>query len=395
MLTLEDQYNIKELELNALLEVTQAINSNLPENALYKIFGFTLRANLDINKVILFVKDTEWNVKVNYGIDQVPAIDYTWMEKISRPTYLEDMGNELAEYFDLIVPIRHKSRLLAFLLVGQTSVQKSLNINFIQALSNIIVVAIENKKLVRAQIAEQAFHKEIEIAKRVQELLFPNNLPWNEHLKVQATYLPHHDVGGDYYDFIPINDDEFFACIADVSGKGVPAALLMSNFQATLRTLSRKITDLVEIVTELNWQLIQSSNGENFITFFLAHYNARTAELSYVSAGHNTLLLKTPDTLIELESNTTLLGVFPQLPVFDIQKISSLEKFSMIFYTDGITEAMNEKQEEYGFEALKNIVKSTKDLDMHKEVLFQVRQWQGSANQHDDITLMTIHHKPA
>src|SRR5690606_29458738 len=107
-------------------------------------------------------------------------------------------------------------------------------LRFIQALSNIIIVAIENKKLAAKQLAQEAFRKELEIASDVQQYLFPESLPNTDILKVEASYLPHDIVGGDYYDYIPINKDQFLICIADVSGKGIGAALMMSNFQASL-----------------------------------------------------------------------------------------------------------------------------------------------------------------
>ena len=107
-------------------------------------------------------------------------------------------------------------------------------IKFIQALSNIIIVAIENKKLVRKQLPQESFRKEFEIASDVQQFLFPDKLPNTDLLKIEASYFPHDMVGGDYYDYIPINKNQFLICVADVSGKGIPAALMMSNFQASL-----------------------------------------------------------------------------------------------------------------------------------------------------------------
>jgi sigma-B regulation protein RsbU (phosphoserine phosphatase) len=118
-------------------------------------------------------------------------------------------------------------------------------VKFIQALSNIIIVAIENKKLARKQLEQEAFRKELEIASDVQQFLFPDKLPNTERLKMEASYLPHDLVGGDYYDFIPINKNQFLLCVADVSGKGIPAALMMSNFQALGKCqTSRKLLKL-------------------------------------------------------------------------------------------------------------------------------------------------------
>ena len=134
---------------------------------------------------------------------------------------------------------------------------------FIQALSNIIIVAIENKKLANKQLAQEAFRKELEIASDVQQFLFPESLPNTDILKVEASYLPHDIVGGDYYDYIPINKNQFLICIADVSGKGIAAALMMSNFQASLRTLCFSQTpNLTDIIEALNFQVLENTKGE-------------------------------------------------------------------------------------------------------------------------------------
>src|SRR5204862_3998771 len=142
--------------------------------------------------------------------------------------------------FDIVIPVTHKTNTLALVFVGGLDnnhrYENEDGIRFIQALSNIIIVAIENKKLVRKQLEQEAFRKELEIASDVQQFLFPEKLPNTELLKVEASYLPHDRVGGDYYDYIPINKNQFLICVADVSGKGIPAALMMSNFQASLRT---------------------------------------------------------------------------------------------------------------------------------------------------------------
>lgn len=393
LLSTEDKFNIKELELNALLEITQAINSNFSEESLYKIYEFTLRASLEVRKVALYVWEEKWQLKVKYGISDIPAIDYDKLTSFDEPVKLDYMGlSGLHPVFDIFIPVKHKKKTLAFVLIDKKlQDEEKINTNFIQALTNIIVVAIENKKLARRQLAEEALLKEIEIAKRVQHLLFPKDLPWSDNLKVQATYLPHHEVGGDYYDFIELNDDEFIACIADVSGKGIPAAILMSNFQAALRTLSRKVRDLKEIVRELNHQILQNANGENFITLFLARYSRSRKALTYISAGHNSVLLKKLGKISQLESTTTVLGAFETLPFVDKMEISELENFMLLLYTDGITEAMNKEREQFELERLENLLGATENNDAHERILQKVADWQGESPQHDDITLMSIH----
>ena len=144
--------------------------------------------------------------------------------------------------FEIIIPVFHKSKPLAYLLIGDLEDKVEVSpaikhLNFVQTITNIIVVAIENKKLAKKSILQAALKKEMEFASQMQSMLFPSILPNDAQLNAAAFYLPQQEVGGDYYDFIWLNANEFAFCVADVSGKGVPAALLMSNFQANLRVL--------------------------------------------------------------------------------------------------------------------------------------------------------------
>lgn len=400
-LSLANKFELKELELNALLEITQAINNNLPERSLYKIYEFTLRANLDIKKLALYVLDEFWACQVNYGTTmncfQTPVPDdFLSLERITKID--EARGDVFAE-FDYVIPVTHKSQQLALVFVAgladyEVDQESKSSNNFIQALSNIIIVAIENKKLARQQLEQEALRKEIEIASDVQQFLFPEKLPYGYHLKVEASYLPHDRVGGDYYDYIPINKNQFLVCIADVSGKGIPAAILMSNFQASLRTLIRQTPNLSEIVEELNYQVLDIAKGEKFITFFAAIYDHHLKTLVYVNSGHNPPLLidrRGDDKL--LEEGSTVLGIMHPLPFINEGFITDLDDFLLFTYTDGLTETENERGEEFGLEGLKKYFaeNSKKDLKtIHQDIIIQLDNFKGRNSFRDDITMLSV-----
>ncbi len=399
--SLQNQFDLKELELNALLEITQAINNNLPEVSLYKIYGFILRANLRINKLALYVKDEDWVCKVNYGtnVDFLPmTLDKSFL-KLKELQLIElDHSNSKFKVFDLVVPVMHKHEVLAFVFVGgivseEKDDQFDPDTSFIQTLSNIILVAIENKRLARKQLEQEAFRKEMEIARGVQQLLFPETLPQSQYLKVSALYLPHQDVGGDYYDYIEINEHQFVLCIADVSGKGVPAALLMSNFQAALRTLIRHTSNLREIVTELNHQTVRNARGENFITFFLAIVDRSKKELNYVNAGHNPPLLIVDSGKPQLlELGTTILGSFEPLPFLKVGKVVYDFEFVFFAYTDGLTETFSEDGEPFGLEKVTEVLVENIDDSLEKineKLLKDLDKFRGQNTYNDDITLLS------
>jgi len=396
---LKKQVERKELELNSLLEITQSINNNVPEESLYKIFNFTLRSNMNIKKLGLFVLDEVWNCKVNFGTKtnfQKLKLDdrFKLIKNIHRMDEFEEC--EFHE-FDMVIPVAHKSDTLALIFVGGLNIHnnhdRDESIKFIQALSNIIIVAIENKKLARKQLEQEAFRKELEIASDVQQFLFPERLPFTERLKMEASYLPHDLVGGDYYDYIPINKNQFLICVADVSGKGIPAALMMSNFQASLRTLLRQTPNLKEIVEALNYQVAENTKGEKFITFFGAIYDLSLKTMVYVNAGHNPpILMDKKNGVRLLEEGSTVLGAMNPLPFMNEGFITDLDDFTLFMYTDGLTETVNEDGQEFGLQSLLDYFEKNKEKDIktiHQDIIVNLDGFKGRNGYRDDITMLT------
>ena len=394
--TIDDQLKLKQLELNAVLEITQAVNNNLPEEALYKIYDFTLRAALNVKKLALYVYDKEWSCKVNHGsshdfFGEPMDICFNALRTVTKLNDIDCPAH--FNEFDYLIPVFHKHETLALVFVAGDGDKGGMGSEFIQALSNIIIVAIENKKLARKELEQEAFRKELEIASDVQQFLFPDDLPNTPRLKVEASYLPHDRVGGDYYDYIPINKNQFLICVADVSGKGIPAAILMSNFQASLRTLIRQTPNLTEIVHALNYQIRESAKGEKFITCFTAIYDHSLKTLIYVNAGHNApLLVDHKNGVRLLEEGSTVLGMFEPLPFLNEGFVTDLEDFTLFCYTDGVTETENEESEEYGSERLEAYFKTNyyKDLkEIHQDIILELDDFKGKNAYKDDITMLT------
>lgn len=401
----ERAYQLKKLELEALLEVTQAINSNLPEEQLYRIFYFTLRANLNIEKFALYIMERgKWICKVHHSRSH----DFTGHpldEKVTKEIHGFSSTDKLPEIyrneFREVFSIRHKEQTLAYMFINNDHIKslgEEADLKFVQALTNIIIVAIENKKLARQQLERKAMQRELEIAKDVQRFLFPDILPQTKNLQVGAKYLPHHQVGGDYYDYIEIDPKKFLVCIADVSGKGVPAAILMANFQASLRTLVRQTIDLQEIVHELNHQVMQNAHGENFITAFLGLFDCDTKVLHYVNSGHNPpyLIRKESNELSTLKKGSTILGILDKLPFLNMGIEENLDHFQLFCFTDGLTETFNEQEEVWGPEELEDFLRKNHHLnpdDLLDGVIEEIENFRQNEPHHDDITMLSCVYK--
>ncbi|HEY4650927.1 MAG TPA: PP2C family protein-serine/threonine phosphatase [Pontibacter sp.] len=396
------ELNLKKLELSALLEITQAINDNLPEAALYKIYRFTLLAQLQISRLVLYVHDEEWECKADFGTQQ----DFKKQElpeaitSLKEITYVSKLQvDKKWRAFEIVIPVLHNGKVLAFVMIGKmqpfyTNLEA---LNFVQTVSNIMLVAIENHKMARQRLAQESIRREIEIAREVQNMLFPKALPNDKDIAIHASYIPHSSIGGDYYDYIEINQDQFLFCVADVSGKGVPASLLMSNFQAGLRTILRQTSDLNTVVSELNNLIYRNAIAEKFITTFLALYNRKTRELCYVNAGHNSpILLYEDNTHRLLNEGCTMLGVFDVLPFMSVTSITVPENAVLLCYTDGLTEVFDEDDSEFGIERTIQFLQTHRFLSskmLHLQLLREINLYNEDATLNDDITLLSCRFK--
>jgi sigma-B regulation protein RsbU (phosphoserine phosphatase) len=293
------------------------------------------------------------------------------------------------------LPVYHKEKLLAILFLKRKNKDLELDLDFTQALANILVVALENKRFARRQLEQEVMKREMEIASQVQQLLFPATLPNTDRLKAEVTYVPHSRVGGDYYDLIASGEEKVYFCIADVSGKGMAAALLMSNFQAALRTLLRSNADLETLIHQLNFTLFDLTKGERFITFFLGEYEFASGNLRYVNAGHNPPVLCSSEAKATefLEAGTTILGAFEALPFMEVGKREGLKGFTLHLFTDGLTEAMNPEEEEYGEQRFKELAEKNKEqnpAEFHQEFRLAIDRFAKKVPFHDDLTLLSL-----
>jgi sigma-B regulation protein RsbU (phosphoserine phosphatase) len=396
----EQKLKLREMELESLFETINLINSNARTGDLFKVFRYILSSNPNVEQTAIFVAEEGWRCVEKHGTKSD-------LSKVILPEKFLSIKNwqegevllkncEHFSEFQLVLPIYAKNKLKALIFIGypeNLDDLEKLDINFIQTLGNIVLVAAENKKLAEKEKERETFNRQLEIAKQVQTLLFPKKLPNSERLSVFASYQPHHTVGGDYYDFIQINETKFLMCVADVSGKGIPAAILMSNFQAALRTLVRQTDDLKKIVHELNFQILDNSNGENFITAFLVTYDFESKTMAYVNAGHNPpLLFKDKSNTLKLSDGTTILGAFNPLPFLSIQYLHNLDSFLLFCFTDGFTETSDENGVEFGENSLEEFIHGNLHLpqgELHKALLEYLDKFKGKSSFADDLTLLS------
>ncbi|MGC6433526.1 MAG: PP2C family protein-serine/threonine phosphatase [Crocinitomicaceae bacterium] len=395
----EDQLYLKELKLNSLLEITNAINLNYDVNELVNIYEFIVKEQLGLDKFILFNKQENWNCLLKHGVKgKVKNINIEQeLTRFKDITVIASSQSNIIDEFDTIIPVYHKETPLAYLLVTENSNQNNSNqnehLNFIQTLTNILTVAIENKRMAKISIKQERLKKELEVAKEMQQLLFPSDLPSDNRMDISAKYTPRHEVGGDYYDFIPLGNEEYIICMADVSGKGISAALLMANFQATIRTIFKYENFEFEfLLNELNQKVMKNAKGEKFITFFIAHYNANNRKLTYVNAGHNHPFITSKRNVEMLDKGSIGLGMMDELPFLEIGETTLSPNTTLILYTDGVVELENTNEEAFGIDQLVNIAQNYSPLnmeDLNNLVFSKLDEWRGPLKLIDDTAILS------
>ncbi|MBI4930164.1 MAG: PP2C family protein-serine/threonine phosphatase [Bacteroidetes bacterium] len=407
-----------DVKLASLLEVTKAINANTKTPELLKIYESVLKHQLNVGSLILYAYDGGWKCVLKFGMDAAfttaeverylsPIKDITLMD-FAPSGELVPIQKALKQHnVDVVIPVFHKDQALAYALIGdldeeQIGMGASVkHLNFIQTLTNILVVAIENKRLAKDSVRQASIKKELEVASQMQHMLFPEILPNDKQLEMDAVYIAHEEIGGDYYDFVRINEHEVAFCIADVSGKGISAALLMSNFQANMRILLPRTDSLADLVHELNKKVNDTAKGERFITLFVAKYNIITRMFTYVNAGHNPPLVLSPDgTVSMLRTGCTGLGMLDDLQKVKEGVVSFEPGTVLLCYTDGVVEQENEAEEEFSMKRLKELLQHNgrtsaegkpmrKIKDLNKHIIASVIEYKGAKEYLDDIALLT------
>jgi sigma-B regulation protein RsbU (phosphoserine phosphatase) len=353
-----DRIKILKFKLESLLDITLSINANLPTETLLSKYESILRENLGIGKILIFKRSVTWECLMNGGFPkQMEEIDVERrLLGFDDITYVSaDMDFEAV---DIIVPVFNKNEPVAFLFIGDIEEEGEgmspvlKHLNFIQTLSSIIIVAIENIRLQKESLRQEALKKEMELAARMQKMLIPDNrhMPKNPDIVVNGFYYPHFEVGGDYYDCIKLSETRTGFCIADVSGKGISAAILMSNFQASLRALLTSDIDLEQLIHKLNSIVVANAAGEKFITFFVARYDNKTKVLEYINAAHNPPVLynsKSGD-IIHIPASCVGIGMLDEIPVVKKSEILIKGYSKLVLYTDGLSELKGDDGEDIG-----------------------------------------------
>lgn len=391
-------------EIHTLFDLSKEFNANVDLEPILKIFKFALLGQMFIRTFFLLLhrKGSDPELVVHSGMKgaiapqemvELLTLDYTITRTADshrqKFASIEKNGIEALIRLDLQDDI-------AILGVGKRATNETYepsDFNFLSSLGNLVMLSIQKTYLLEERIEKERFEEELTIARTIQEKLLPNTINSYDGLDIAASNVSSQQVGGDYYDVIN-HDNQIYLAIADVTGKGIPASLLMANLQAMLQVLTPLTESLSYATGKINDIIYNNTPSDKFISFFWGWFDINTDEFHYVNAGHN------PPSMLRDGSNKTtilsdggvLLGAMPTLMPYKSSSIKLIKNDIIVMYTDGVTEAMNEFEEEYGEERLNECIIKNRALDaggIMAAVLADVKRFTKN-NYNDDITMLVL-----
>ncbi len=326
----------------------------------------------------------------------------TWLRwaRESRPGDVAEIEALATTGVRMVVPLRTKNEVVGVLLLGPPTGRERYTTAERQVLSDsgeVLALMLENARLTDRAVEQEKVRRDLAMAAEVQRRLLPPQAPRSAAATFAAFTLPARSIGGDYYDFLDLGGDDIGIAVADVSGKGISAALVMSVVQASLRVISSyRNASLSQLAAQMNRFLYQSTGANKYATFFYAQVENRGRRLRYVNAGHNPPCLVrrgngAPE-IIELCSGGTVLGLFPEIE-FQEAEIDLRAGDLLVAFTDGVTEALNPSGEEFGEQRLKDVLRAVVGAPadvISTRLADTMRAWIGAAEQHDDLTVVVV-----
>jgi sigma-B regulation protein RsbU (phosphoserine phosphatase) len=410
---LNRQLTLKVYQLKTLFELSKDFNATWDSEGIFRILGSTLIGQLLVSRCAVltvtndalekkFLRGFRWLEEDLDFIQRMPVS--TLFTGKSEPLLTECLPpSDFRQFLDthkihLLFPMILNDEIRGLILLGEKRNRKPFgqdDFDLITTLGYLALVADENARMQQEMIEKQRMERELAIARQIQVGLLPQSIPKIRGYEITSVFEPCYTVGGDYFDFLPVSESEIAVAIADVSGKSTPAALLMASLQASLRTLcSVEFTEPKFTMKRLNQLLCDSqSQTSKYVTFFYGILKHSTGDLIYVNAGHcYPLVLKPNGDVHKLDIGGTVLGFFRDAKyssgTYNVQPGDV-----MIFYTDGVSELTNAKEEEFGVDRIVETLRthSAEPILVMREALQKaLHEHRGAQHQGDDITFILL-----
>lgn len=400
----------KVQELNSLFELSREMNATLDEQRVLRVLGYTLMGQLRVLHYAVFVAEDDGLQPLALRLAgfsprkrhqrNLRALRSVVQFTAARPPanaaelWLHGLG------LRLLIPMMHQEGSRGLLCLGERlggAPYDDAECAYLSALATTTIAALENIRLLRETVEMQRIEKELSLARSIQKGLLPSSIPDLAEYEIAAANESSQHVGGDYYDIVPVSDHEYLLAIGDVSGKGIPASLLMANVQAALRTLAPLRLPLGDATARLNALVFENTGADKFITFFWGILDTRAHRFTYVNAGHNPpYLISAAGDTQPLGTGGLILGVLPEAPPYDTESVALQPGDTIAAYTDGVNEAMSASMTEFGTQRLETLLVAARHghpRDAIASVIAAIREHSRGAAQSDDITMLVLRRK--
>lgn len=405
------QLDKKIQELNTLFEIGKELNATLDPDKIVNLMIYAIMGEMVVNRCFVFLsQDGSLQLAVARGLQTEPEQTEPFLRagflkslsRVKQALILNDqsLSRNLAflkgQRIQVILPMRIQDKRKGYVLLGEKITKQPFRedeLEFLTTLVNQAMISLENARLFKEALEKQRMEEELNIARDIQQRLLPASFPKTAALEIEGLNIPSQQVGGDYLDWIPLDEHRIAVTIADVSGKGIPASLLMSSLQAGLRNSVASYADMGVMVGRLNNFIHANTTFDKFITFFYAEINVTQKSLTYVNAGHNPPYLYRADGSIRrLETGGLILGMMADMP-YQTETLALQAGDLLVLFTDGVTEAKNSRDLDFEEYRLEEIIGKSLELPVKlllDEIVYALRAFTKGTPQSDDITLMAV-----
>lgn len=390
--------------LSSLFELGKEFGVLNDESRISKLLVYSLLGHFLLSTYVVLIIDENKLKILESTVPRAPLLDIMThvnipsIENVHDKAGIEKDFPNLSKYsFELMIPMQLQGETRGLLLLGKriNNIRYSeTDVEFINSVGTLAIISLENKRLFQEALEKQKLEEELEIAKGIQRNLLPKEMPLLNNFQISAMSISSKQVGGDYYDIIKTKDGRYFIGIGDVSGKGVPAALLMANLQAFLKSITKQGYDIAASTQIINDLVSENTTDGRFITFFWLLLDDQKKEMTYVNAGHNPPLLIRDKKITYLNKGGMLLGVMKTFIPYESETVQLQKDDILVMFTDGVTEAKNRSDEEYSDKKLEDLL-TQKTFSSSEEIMGEVKksidEFVGGESQSDDITLIVLH----
>ena len=399
---------------NALERFSRQVISLFDPHKLRQIIEETLKTTLLVQRVhfVLF-DDSVGEYTILPGEDHPQRIILSRDDLMLRginlldmPTYMHSLsdyheGSSLATFLEerrtrLVLPLKESDNLLGFIALSDKVAgyrYSSEDLNMLGVMSNQMVTALTNARLYVDSLERLRLQEEVNMARQIQLDLLPSEPPRGETFAIMAKSTPSRTVGGDFYDFITVGDSSIGIVIADAAGKGMPAALMIAQIQAIVRSEINNGSPIGTMLKNINEQILRSSSAEKYATLFYGELDVQHGRFFYANAGHNYPILVRRDGRMELlKEGGPVIGALPHME-YTSCTIQLHPQDILFLFTDGLSEAMDAEEHEYGEERIRNLLLKHRSKDPQTIVdiiLSDVRSHDPIYPPRDDTTIIAI-----